>query len=81
MPGLQPLDRFNVPFPGAVPQSGMVRTCGAGDGRRRVWVDEYRFLRGLLKIPRGGEGARRRGVWVLCVLASPGAPNAGAHFF
>ena len=30
--GLQPLNRFNVPFPGAVPQAGIVRTVGAGEG-------------------------------------------------
>ena len=34
--GLQPLDRFNARFPGAVPQAGMVRTFGArvGKGQR-----------------------------------------------
>ena len=31
-PGLQRLNRFNVPFPGAVPQAGIVRTVGAGEG-------------------------------------------------
>ena len=33
--GLQPLGCFNVPFPGAVPQSGIVRTVGAGEGENR----------------------------------------------
>ena len=37
--GLQPLNRFNVPFPGAVPQSGIVRTFGAGEGgENREWT-------------------------------------------
>ena len=36
--GLQPLNRFNVPFPGAVPQSGIVRTFGAGEGGDREWT-------------------------------------------
>ena len=35
--GLQPLKGFNVPFPGAVPQSGIVRTVGAGEGGGREW--------------------------------------------
>ena len=34
--GLQPLNRFNVLFPGAVPQAGIVRTFGAGEGERVV---------------------------------------------
>ena len=36
--GLQPLKGFNVPFPGAVPQSGIVRTVGAGEGGGREWT-------------------------------------------
>ena len=32
MPGLQPSNRFDVPIPGAVPQAGIVRTVGAGEG-------------------------------------------------
>ncbi len=32
MPGLQPLGCFNGPFPGVLPQAGMVRTVGAGEG-------------------------------------------------
>ena len=43
MPGLQPLNRFNVPFPGAVPQAGMDRTVGAGEGGWRVWLGVHRF--------------------------------------
>ena len=35
--GLQPLNRCNVPFPGAVPQAGIVRTVGAGEGGGREW--------------------------------------------
>ena len=34
MPGFQPLRCFDGPFPGAVPQAGMVRTFGAGEGGR-----------------------------------------------
>ncbi len=48
MPGLQPLDRFNARFPGAVPQAGMVRTFGAGEGptARFVQGPTTRFVRG-----------------------------------
>ena len=34
MPGFQPLRCFDGPFPGAVPQAGMVRTFGAGERGR-----------------------------------------------
>ena len=33
--GLQPLEGFNVAIPGAVPQAGMDRTFGAGEGENR----------------------------------------------
>ncbi len=36
--GLQPLGCFNGPFPGAVPQAGMVRTFGAGEEGNREWT-------------------------------------------
>ena len=47
--GLQPLKGFNVPFPGAVPQSGIVRTVGAGEGENREWT------------PMDAKGGGRRG--------------------
>ena len=54
MPGLQPLDRFNAPFPGAVPQAGMVRTFGArvGKGQRPGLFEGHRS--GLFEGQRPG---------------------------
>ena len=50
--GLQPSNRFNVPIRGAVPQAGMVRTFGAGEGGEprmdadgRKWEREEEELR------------------------------------
>ena len=46
--GLQPSNRFNVPIPGAVPQAGIVRTVGAGEGptARFVQGPQVRLVRG-----------------------------------
>ena len=44
MPGFQPLRCFDGPFPGAVPQAGMVRTFGAGEGGRWPICRESMFV-------------------------------------
>ena len=60
--GLQPLDRFNARFPGAVPQAGMVRTFGAGEGptARFVQGPTTRFVRGPTARPHPSLWHRHR---------------------
>ena len=54
MPGLQPLRCFDGPFPGAVPQTGMVRTFGAGERELHQWP---RFrIRRIVRTVGAGEG-------------------------